>query len=448
MPDDSTTQPMVSTRRIAQISMLGLAFLLPFLTWIQAAGAAVLMLLFNLYILPQIAAAYVSPELVIYPLSVPMLILLYRNHIAVVAGVWAIVALGDGAAGVAGNAWRGPSLPWNQEKTWRGFLSFILASTLGAYALTRWAAPSLAAVNVLMVCAATAVVGAVVESLRLQLDARLTVPLVLSAFMFCAYLIDRSALAGNLPYLRRRILLALAVNLLFAFAASLLKLLTRSGAAAGMVLGIAVYLGYGYKSFLIVFAFFLLGSMATRMGYAKKAARGLAERRGGARSWREAAANSLAGAYFAILAITTPYATAFLVALVAAFSEAAGDTVSSEMGQWLSERAYRITTFELVPAGENGAVSAAGTLAGGAASALVVGLGYALGLCGRLRAPGRAAMLGAAIALGAALAGNLLDSLLGATLERRGLVTNGIVNFAGTSFAGALALVAALRLRL
>ncbi len=44
------------------------------------------------------------------------------------------------------------------------------------------------------------------------------------------------------------------------------------------------------------------------------------------------------------------------------------------------------------------------------------------------------------------MAGNLLDSVLGATLERRGLVTNGIVNFAGTSFAGALALAIALRI--
>jgi uncharacterized membrane protein len=70
-------------------------------------------------------------------------------------------------------------------------------------------------------------------------------------------------------------------------------------------------------------------------------------------------------------------------------------------------------------------------VAGFLASALIVAIGFALGLCGPA---------GAAIALGAALAGNLLDSLLGATVERRGLVTNGIVNFAGSSFAGGLAL--------
>ena len=45
---------MVSPRRIVHVSMLGFALLLPFLTWQQAAGAAVLALLFNRFILPQL----------------------------------------------------------------------------------------------------------------------------------------------------------------------------------------------------------------------------------------------------------------------------------------------------------------------------------------------------------------------------------------------------------
>jgi uncharacterized protein (TIGR00297 family) len=186
-----------------------------------------------------------------------------------------------------------------------------------------------------------------------------------------------------------------------------------------------------------MFAFFLIGSVATRVGYARKAARGVAEKRGGARSWREALANSLAGAFFALLVITTHHEGAFLMALIAAFAEATGDTVSSEIGQWISERAYLITTFKPVVAGENGGVSVGGSIAGGLASALVVALGFGMGLCGRA---------GIIIALFAALAGNLLDSVLGATLERRGLITNGIVNFAGTSVAGAVALAIALHL--
>ena len=293
-----------------------------------------------------------------------------------------------------------------------------------------------------MICIAASLLGAVVESIPIALDDNLTVPLVVGAFMFCAFLVERSALDSNLPYLGRRIFLAIAVNLAFALLACALKAASRSGAFCGFLLGTAIYLGYGYKSFLLLFAFVLLGSVATRLGFAKKAARGVAERRGGARSWREALANLLAAAFFALLVITTHHEAAFLIALVAALGEAAGDTVSSEIGQWASDRAYLITTFKLVPAGENGGISLAGTAAGFAASAIIMGLGLGLGLCGPYK------FAGPAIALGAAAAGNLFDSFLGATIQRRGLVTNGMVNFAGTSVAGALALGLALHLGL
>ena len=148
-------------------------------------------------------------------------------------------------------------------------------------------------------------------------------------------------------------------------------------------------------------------------------------------------ANTLAGAFFSLLVITTHHEGAFLMALIAAFAEATGDTISSEIGQWIAGRVYLITTFKPVPVGENGGVSWGGSIAGTVASALIVGLAFGMGLCGKG---------GVFITLAAAVAGNLLDSVLGATIERRGLVTNGIVNFACTSFAGMLALSIALHL--
>jgi len=444
--------------------MLGLALLLPVLTWPQAAGCALLALLFTLFILPWLDAGFgVIPDsrlptpdsqakrgvtraltgIVTYSASMLLLILLYRHSLYIAAAVWAIVALGDGLAGVAGEvgqALDGRPLPYNTEKSWSGFATFVLAGTLGAYLLTMWVIPlggtptPLRSRQVLLVSVATALVGAVVESLPAgitRLDDNFTVPLVCGAFMFCAYMIERSALDSNLPYLGRRTILAVAINLAFALAALALRTVTRSAAAAGFLLGVMVYLGWGWKSFLLLLTFFVLGSAATRLGYAIKAARGIAERRGGARGWRQAVANLLPGAFFSVLVITTHHEGAFLVALIAAFAEATGDTVSSEIGKWRSERAYLITSFKPVPAGENGAVSLAGSLAGLAGAAVVVALGFALGLC---------SLGGAAVALGAAIAGNLLDSLLGATIERRGLVSNGAVNFAGTGFAGAVAL--------
>jgi uncharacterized protein (TIGR00297 family) len=440
------------------MSMLIFAFLLPFLTWPQAAGCAGLALFFNVFILPRLGvdlrkrpaaagddesqssvlsrAENVWTGIVIYPVSVLGLILLYRNNMPVVAAAWAIMALGDGMASVAGEALRGPALKWNPGKTWWGLLGFVVAGSAGAYLLTRWSSPSLPVGQAFVVCVATAVVGAMVESLPIRLDDNLSVPLVSGGFMFCAYLVEPSALAGNLPYLRRRILLGIIVSLLVALLAWRLKTVTRSGAAAGFLIGVAVYLGYGYRTFSILISFFLLGSFATLIGYGTKASRGIAEAGGGARTWREALANGLAGAFFSVLIVTTHQEGAFLAAMVAAFAEAAGDTASSEIGKWLSDRAFLITTFQPVRAGENGGVTLAGTAAGIVASGAVVALGYALGLVGKG---------GAALAVGAAFAGNLLDSLLGATIERRGLVTNGIVNFAGSSFAGALALALSLR---
>jgi len=452
-----------SPQRILQASLLGLAFLLPFISWQQAAGCVGLALLFVLLIGPHLgedsgggaghpadsdwtlgsnaeagAALKLAPGvghpgsgIALYLISLLAVVLIYRHSLHVVAAVWAIMALGDVAAGAVREAFKGPVLPYNRQKTWWGFMAFAVAGSAGAYVLARWVNPALPADKVVWVCAAAALVGAFVETLPIRLNDNITVPLVCGGFMYCAFLIERSALDSNLPYLGVRILLAVGVCLALALLAFALKTVTRSGAVVGFLLGVAVYLGYGYRSFLLLLLFFVLGSVATRMGYATKAARGLAERRGGARSWPEALANGLAGAFFAILVITTHCEAAFLLALLAAFAEAAGDTVSSEIGQWLSERAYLITTWRAVPAGTNGGVTISGTAAGLLASSLVAGAGYALGLC---------SVGGAAVAAGAAVAGNLLDSLLGATLEQRGLVTNGIVNFAGTSFAGALAL--------
>jgi uncharacterized protein (TIGR00297 family) len=461
--------------------MLGFAFLLPFLTWIQAAGAAVLALLFNAFLLPcmdldlakkdgtepelggvesGVESQRPNPEgtmaltgsappasssyfwathpqiwrgILLYPISVLGLVFIYRHHLEIVGAAWAIMALGDGAAGVMGEALRGPRLPWNRRKTWSGFLAFVIAGTPGAYVLARWINPALPEDKAWAVSLLAALVGAIVETLPIGLDDNVSVPLVTGAFLFCAYQVRCEALASNLPYLRQRVLLAIAVNLVLALLALALKTVTPSGAAMGVVLGIAVYMGYGWKSFALLLAFFVIGSAATRLGYESKSARAIAEHRGGKRSWREAVANLLAGAFFAVLMITTPREAAFLVALVATFAEAAGDTVSSEIGQWLGRRAWLIITLKPVPAGENGGVSLVGTLAGALASTLIVVLGLGLGLVN---------IRNAAVVLGAAIAGNLFDSVLGATLERRGLVTNGIVNFAGTSFAGALALAA------
>lgn len=430
-----------ANQAMSRWALLGLVLLLPVLGWAAAVITVLLALLFSLFVLPRLVPDSeweVSPSSNLLEgsaanaISVLLLTLVYCRNLRAVAAVWAMMVVGSEVAAWAHRLISGLKLPWNHGKSWVGLAGFAAGGTLAGWGLAIWApTPSGRPGNLFVISAATALLGAVMASLPKRLHSSYAVALACGGLMSCLLLFNHWAWEGNLPYLRIRILLAVGVSLLFALGAYAARLVNRSGALAGFLLATAIYLGYGYKSFLILFGFFALGSVATRLGFTKKAALGIAERHGGARGWREALANTSVAAFFALFSLVTLHEAAFLAAFVAALAEAAGDTVSSEMGKWLSPRAYLLTTFERVPAGENGGVSAAGSAAGLAASGALVALSFALAMCN-----GKAA----AMAMAAAVSGNLLDSLLGATLERRGLITNGLVNFAGTSLSGGLAL--------
>jgi uncharacterized protein (TIGR00297 family) len=116
---------------------------------------------------------------------------------------------------------------------------------------------------------------------------------------------------------------------------------------------------------------------------------------------------------------------------LAALAEAAADTVSSEVGQVLGGWPRMITTLRTVEPGTDGGVSLIGTLAGVAAAVVVAAAGtLALG--------GNSAMFWISCAGG--VFGLFFDSLLGATLERRGWLNNDAVNFLSTASAAAFAL--------
>jgi uncharacterized protein (TIGR00297 family) len=178
-------------------------------------------------------------------------------------------------------------------------------------------------------------------------------------------------------------------------------------------------------------AFFALGSAATRVGFAAKAARGIAQEKGGARGWRNAWANGGVPAVLALMAAMAPsdLRPVCTLAYAAAVATAAADTCASEVGKAYGRRTVLITTLQPVPPGTEGAVSLMGTLAGAAAAVLVAAMGPA----GRLYAWTLVPLVAAA-----GLLGSLAESVVGAVAERRGWMGNDALNALNTAFGAAL----------
>lgn len=226
--------------------------------------------------------------------------------------------------------------------------------------------------------------------------------------------------------------LALAFGAGLAFLTWRFRAATLAGAVAGGLFTIALYLATpGWRTALWpLLGLLLLTLGATRFGRARKEGLGVAEARHGRTAAQVAANLGVA----VIASVPLGFARFFVVsrvfgkramalALAAALAEAAADTLSSEIGEVLGGNPLLLTTFRRVPAGTDGAISIAGTVAGISGAVVIAAVAaFALNL----------SVAGATRVALAAIAGLFVDSLLGAILERRGWFNNDAVNFLST----------------
>jgi uncharacterized protein (TIGR00297 family) len=423
-------------RRILHVGFGAFALLLRWLAWWQAALLALFAFVFNWQVLPRIggralwrgrdvARGYPLGVLV-YPLALLGLVLLFHDRPWMAAAGWGILAVGDGMAGLLGQAVAGPRLPWNPRKTWVGFVSFVAFGATAAAGLAAWAgrwpldAAALHWPRTLGVAFALALLCAVVEALPTSLDDNLTVPLTVALVLPLLAGAEPSLLLAGEGF-KDRLLVGVTLNVVLAAAALAARTIDVPGAASAIVLGTVITAALGLPGLALVAAFFLLGSGATRLGYRTKAERGIAQENGGARGWRQAWANGAVPAFLALMAAMAPPGRRDLLVLAfaAAVSAAAADTCSSEVGKAYGRRTWHIPSLRAVPPGTEGGVSLEGTVGGLAGALGVSAAGALLGLYGWTAALPPAA---------AGFAGGLAESLIGPLARRQGWMGDDLLN--------------------
>ncbi len=219
------------------------------------------------------------------------------------------------------------------------------------------------------------------------------------------------------------------------------KLLTPAGLLHAWILGIIIWGTLGWRGYVVILFYFLVGSAVTRVGLKQKEEAGIAEKRSGARGPENVWGSALVAALCALAAYTlttTPFAwqrdgiVLALLGYVASLSTKLSDTCASEIGKAYGQRTFLITTLKPVERGTEGAVSLEGTLAGIVGSVAIATVGWVLGLIGPLSI---------AICVVAAFLATTAESLIGATLQSKfDWMTNEVVNVINTLIGAVLAI--------
>ncbi len=198
------------------------------------------------------------------------------------------------------------------------------------------------------------------------------------------------------------------------------KKLTPAAAVTGGLLGAFLYLGCGIMGLALMALFFLLGTLSTSWKKERKQTLDGNAAHQPTRKTGQVVANAGVAAACSLLGFLLPDKSALFQTMMAgSFAAATADTLSSELGTVYGRRFFNILTLKPDQKGLDGVVSIEGTITGLAGAALI-GLVYTLKEQHLL------------ILTIAGFIGNIFDSILGATLERKGFLNNDMVNFLNT----------------
>jgi uncharacterized protein (TIGR00297 family) len=206
------------------------------------------------------------------------------------------------------------------------------------------------------------------------------------------------------------------------------KVLTRKGSFAAFFIVFIIGVFGDISWLILLFMFTLISFLATKYKFALKEALGAQEGKKGERSASNVLANGLVPAIIAFVSFfDLPLFPKNLTGIVfiSAVSIAAADTIASEIGI-LSDKTHLITNLESVSPGTEGGVSVLGELSGLMAAVFTSLIGY-LVLFFSNTVPMDIFTIIIPVCIG--FLGCHIDSVFGATLERRGIFNKHHTNF-------------------
>ncbi|AEH60951.1 protein of unknown function DUF92 transmembrane [Methanosalsum zhilinae DSM 4017] len=305
---------------------------------------------------------------------------------------------------------------------------FLAAAIIAAFLAGSWIiyneSGSVPYNIIIFVSVIGAMTGALFESIPSNVDDMFSVPLSSSMVMWMffdfGYTVSPYEIAG-----------ALLFSLFLAYMAYRVRIADISALISATLLGVLIIVFSNILWFVLLLTFFILGGAFTKYRYRYKESIGIAQSKGGVRTYDNVFSNSIAALALAIsYGIFPQHSELIVYAYLGAVATATGDTLASEIGTTSSSKPRMITNFKVTEPGADGAVSFLGEMAALAGSAIIAILAVAFGLTESI-------LLAIMVTSLSGLLGTNVDSLLGATLQKYNILSNSGVNLVST-IAGAI----------
>ena len=224
------------------------------------------------------------------------------------------------------------------------------------------------------------------------------------------------------------------INFLLIFVFRRYPIMTKGGWMSAGVLGTLLWGSLGWKGWISVVLYLLLGSLVTKVGFKYKNKLGIAEKRGGRRGPENVLGSASTGLFLALM-IKLNLANLILlkVGFAASFAAKLADTFGSEIGKRYGKNTFLITTFKKVRQGTEGAISLEGTIASLFGALIMSFVMFLLGFISIEK--------GFIVVCISGFAATIFESFIGAIFQDKFNLSNEVVNAIQTSFSASMAIL-------